>query len=92
VQIIICKVTDEGIPAPSGQSKRSSDNSKRQDKRRSDGPKEARSRDASVFIKSGVDMSISNKNDAEDGEGGNNLSKIFPSVGRRGRGRGAYTR
>jgi hypothetical protein len=88
----MCKVTDEGIPAPTGQSKHSSDNSKRQDKRRSDGPKEARSRDASVFTKSGVDMRISNKNDAADGEGGNHLSNFFPSMGRRGRGRGPYTR
>ena len=56
------------------------------------GSKEPRSRDASVFTKSGVDMSISEKDDdAAAGEG--NLSRIFPSMGRgRGRGRGAYMR
>jgi RNA recognition motif-containing protein len=52
-------------------------------------PKEARSKDASVFTKSGVDMSISEKDPSAE----NNLSRIFPSMGRgRGRGRGAYMR
>ena len=53
----------------------------------SGGDKPVRSRDASVFTNSGVDMSISEKNDDGDAR----LSKIFPSMGRgRGRGRGAY--
>jgi len=63
-------------------------NSNGNSKSKSDGgDKPVRSRDASVFTKSGVDMSISEKND----DGDATLSKIFPSMGRgRGRGRGAY--
>ena len=50
-----------------------------------------RAYDSSVFAKSGVDMSISKRDD--DKKEINNLSKIFPSMGRgRGRGRGAYMR
>ena len=53
------------------------------------GAREPRSKDSSVFTKSGVDMSISDSK--SDGRG--ELSKIFPSMGRgRGRGRGAYMR
>ena len=53
--------------------------------------KDPRAQDSSVFAKSGVDMSISERDD--DKKEINNLSKIFSSMGRgRGRGRGAYMR
>lgn len=85
---LMCKVTDEGaegLAAAAAQSKkkRKMEGSQKSNK------KPQRSRDASVFTKSGVDMSIS------DADNGNikDLTKIFPSMGRgRGRGRGAYMR
>ncbi len=90
---VMCQVTDEGPVKGKSSSRGGGRGGKSGEKRfsKSGGTKEPRSRDASVFTKSGVDMSISERDDKSSGE--KNLSKIFPSMGRgRGRGRGAYMR
>jgi hypothetical protein len=85
---VMCKVTDEGVQgAADGRKKQGGKGRGNNNGNASN--KEPRSRDASVFTKSGVDMSISEKNNTGDAK----LSEIFPSMGRgRGRGRGAYMR
>ena len=104
---VMCTVTEEGAGASDRKRKDSKGNSARGGRGRGGGgrgggrgegggrgrggSKDPRARDSSVFTKSGVDMSISERDD--DGNEINNLSKIFPSMGRgRGRGRGAYMR
>ena len=95
---VMCKVTDDGVQGTADGRKKPSGKGRGNNNKSGGGgggsnsnsnSKEPRSRDASVFTKSGVDMSISEKNSAGDAK----LSEIFPSMGRgRGRGRGAYMR
>ena len=85
---LMCKLTDEGAEGLAAAAVQNKKKRKMEGNQKSN-KKPQRSRDSSVFTKSGVDMSIS---DADNGEI-KDLTKIFPSMGRgRGRGRGAYMR
>ena len=97
---VICDVTEEGQAGTQAFVKKRKvgegrggrrDNSKQGNKRRrsDNGGDGTKFESSSILAKSGVDMSISQNEDL-DGQETNSMSKIFPSMRGRGRGRGAY--